>query len=67
MKYTMLLLVALLVGCGPQVGDVEPVETSEYVGHFTRYTELRRVNDLEMGVVCYKVTYNDGLSCVKVR
>lgn len=45
--------------------DQDPgYENSTYVGHFTEGTELRRIDDVEKGVVCYKVTRDKAISCV---
>lgn len=45
--------------------EAEPeYENSMYVGHFDPYTELRRIDDHEVGNVCYKVIGQQGLSCV---
>lgn len=37
-------------------------ENSLYVGHFAPNVELRRIDDIEMGITCYRM-YN-ALSCV---
>lgn len=47
-----------------QVEFEETNENSAYVGHFNSGSELRRVDDLDRGVSCYKVEYDRGITCV---
>lgn len=58
MKILMVLLLFMLVSC-----ERAPRQSATVQGQ----SDLLKYEDKENGVMCYRVAYTDGTSCVKVK